>query len=571
MSKRIGYFRLSTERQGDALIAIDRYKDQFYKAGFKPEEVLHDIGSGGSVDRPNYQLILSKIRSGEIDSVYLPNDLSRLSRSIADFKAFQDLLLQSGAKLLNLNGEKYDFENASNILKSDLEMIFAEYVRNTNKQRSIQGMAYMVENSIPFQPIFGYLKVKALAKLNIENDQSSGKFDNETVEKIDNSTELITKIKLVPNTGLYKNTDKTVWQVAEELVETYLESGNYNETLRVMTARYGEYKIEGDKHLDFARGSGGLRTWLQSELIRGNIHFKKANKISYETHKSLVKPHQLEKLNTLLAVGSKGRSKGELRNVWKGICFCANCGHPMFIFNNKPGYSYILCSEARTSNNKKVRLRKKGIEVSQCNHTASHGLTPKKLEEYTIDALISNANFLSKQPMSTDEPAPPPMSEEEQSLRNVIRKYELLAAEDPDMVPVLQKKQQQLTDMISSTETPSRDSLDQLRLEYISNCSKVSYWANMTQQEKLLEFSRYIQRIDVAYGFPVFTFKEPLRLNEISTVEGAALVVGQPDMSYFQVMAKSEYHYSINIDPTVDSNTFWSEATKAVDKFLSQD
>lgn len=47
-----------------------------------------------------------KISKCEIDSIYLPNDLSRLLRDIAEFKKLQKLLLETNVQLFDLNGNQ---------------------------------------------------------------------------------------------------------------------------------------------------------------------------------------------------------------------------------------------------------------------------------------------------------------------------------------------------------------------------------------------------------------------------------------------------------------------------------
>lgn len=55
LDKAVYYFRVSSPRQAERETTIAHYVSRGEKAGFKPHQILYDVGSGGSNKRENYQ------------------------------------------------------------------------------------------------------------------------------------------------------------------------------------------------------------------------------------------------------------------------------------------------------------------------------------------------------------------------------------------------------------------------------------------------------------------------------------------------------------------------------------
>jgi len=77
--------------------------------------------SGKDTNRPAYQRMLGDIASGKIDTV-LVTELSRLSRSVADFLGFMKFLQEKSADFISL---QYDFDTTNPIGKVFITIIMA--------------------------------------------------------------------------------------------------------------------------------------------------------------------------------------------------------------------------------------------------------------------------------------------------------------------------------------------------------------------------------------------------------------------------------------------------------------
>lgn len=478
LEQAIYYFRMSSQKQADSEITIAHYVARGEKAGFKPHQILYDVGSGGSIQRENYQVILRKISKGEVNSIYLPNDLSRLLRDIAEFKKLQKLLIETGVQLFDLNGSEYKFEEPEQILISDVQMSFYEFERNRNRHKAIQGHKYLREHGKAMQAVFPYVKQNGV---------------------------------LYPNKSEYKNTGKSVWEIGKEVIDVYIDCGSSNHTINRMAAKYGG-DINGIKRWeDYSRTAAGLTRWLKSQFIRGNLHYKRADYIAYGTHNPLVDDQTLKTLNTLLAISGQGRKvEREMQNIWKGIAFC-QCGAPMRVHlivrkrtNWEKKYRYLVCSEAYTSNSKKLRKRRLGLEVVKCNQATTYGLTVENMEDLTINALIEKAddiaNSVFKEPKIV-------MSKEVEQLQAQIKKYKVLAQDDEDLIPVLNKKQLQLNQLLEGHKSNDEMELEYLRKSLASFGKDKEFWEQASKKEKLLLFNEFINTIICKEGKPEFIFK----------------------------------------------------------------
>ena len=479
LSRSVFYARCSSPQQAERDSTVAHYKFRAEKYGFKPHQIYFDVGSGGSLEREDYQIVLEMVSKGKIDSIYLPNDLSRLIRDVAEFKRLQKLFTEANVKLFNLNGNEYKFTEPEEVLLSDIQMSFYEFQRRLNQHKAIQGHKYLRENGKAMRAIFPYVKK--------------------------NGT-------LFPNNTEYKQTGKTLWEIGRELVETYIQICTANKTLILMTNKYGEAKHGQKRWEDYCRSTRGLTKWLNSELIRGNIKYHAADLIVYKTHQPLITPSEAKTLDKLLEIGNLGHSQDhQVFNLWKGIARCT-CGakmrtHLKVKWTKKRGeyrYRYMVCSEALTNNTNKIRKRKKGIEVAKCDRTSSYGLRIEHLEEMTIEALISKAEDIANQQFSEPTIIIP---EEVKTLQAQIKKYKVLAEEDKDLLPVLNKKQLQLNQLLESSKSNDEIELDYMRRSLATFGKNKDFWQQATQKEKIIIFNEFIEKIVCDKGQPTFFFK----------------------------------------------------------------
>ena len=69
MGQTIAYGRVSSQRQADQG-ALERQERQLLQ-GVTADEILLDVGSGKTTDRPQYQRLLELIGSGQVDRILI--------------------------------------------------------------------------------------------------------------------------------------------------------------------------------------------------------------------------------------------------------------------------------------------------------------------------------------------------------------------------------------------------------------------------------------------------------------------------------------------------------------------
>jgi DNA invertase Pin-like site-specific DNA recombinase len=91
-----GYLRVSTKDQNPQL----QY-DALVAAGVSPEDILTDIESGSVNDRKNYQVLISEIRKGAIDEVWVYR-IDRLGRDQYELVNYLQILEKHDCALISI-------------------------------------------------------------------------------------------------------------------------------------------------------------------------------------------------------------------------------------------------------------------------------------------------------------------------------------------------------------------------------------------------------------------------------------------------------------------------------------
>lgn len=479
--RQLYYFRISTQGQATDS-TISHYINRGVVAGFQEGfNIYYDVGSGRSTDRENYQLILNKVKEGLVDEIYLPNDLSRLMRSVEEFKKIQRVFTEAKVKLLDLNGNQYKFIAPEEILLSDIQMSFNEYESNRNKYRSKIGHQYIRDNGLPLRPMFPYIK-------------------NED------------KTQFIPNEAEYKDSGKTCWEVGRELVLLYIETGNLSLTIKTMMKRYGADKVAGVGN-DYPRDHSGFRDYLRSETLRGNLHYFGGRRykrlknppeevIVYGCHTPLITPD--EDIDIRKRLGKRTVSRGQVRNPLAGKLFCGACGSPMKVSRCKTSagntISYIICKSAYPNSSEIKARQDLGLDKA-CNARSSYGMTLEKLVPFVIDELCQKADQIASAtyPITTQEPVNPELLE----LQKQIETYRKLSEADVDLLPLLQKKEKRLAYLLNNQPERQEPLKREKFLQYGGN---KDFWSVATTKELKMLFNDLIERVDINKGRHTITW-----------------------------------------------------------------
>lgn len=105
-----------------------------YVLGIDTYEIFEDAGySGKNTDRPAFQQMMARLRSGEFSHL-LVWKIDRISRNLLDFAAMYDELKSLGITFVSKN-EQFDTSNAIGEAMLKIILVFAELERNMTSER----------------------------------------------------------------------------------------------------------------------------------------------------------------------------------------------------------------------------------------------------------------------------------------------------------------------------------------------------------------------------------------------------------------------------------------------------
>ncbi len=132
------YIRVSTQHQVDkASLPVQREElinYAKYAHGIESYEVFEDAGySAKNTDRPDYQRMMARIRTGEFSHL-LVWKIDRISRNLLDFSNMYAELKKLGVTFISKN-EQFDTSNAMGEAMLKIILVFAELERNMTSER----------------------------------------------------------------------------------------------------------------------------------------------------------------------------------------------------------------------------------------------------------------------------------------------------------------------------------------------------------------------------------------------------------------------------------------------------
>ncbi|MBR3740988.1 MAG: recombinase family protein [Clostridia bacterium] len=133
------YIRVSTKWQAEDGDSLPMQREELpkyveYALGIKKYEIFEDAGfSAKNTDRPDYQLMMSRVRQGEFSHIVVWK-LDRISRNLLDFAAMYAELKSLGVVFISKN-EQFDTSTAIGEAMLKIILVFAELERNMTSER----------------------------------------------------------------------------------------------------------------------------------------------------------------------------------------------------------------------------------------------------------------------------------------------------------------------------------------------------------------------------------------------------------------------------------------------------
>ncbi|MGH7514084.1 MAG: recombinase family protein [Gemmatimonadales bacterium] len=146
----VGYVRVSTEEQTREGLSLDAQRARILAGcalhGLTAAEVLVEAGeSGKTLDRPQLQLLLDRVRAGQVGAVVVTK-LDRLTRRTRDLlELVEDVFKPYGVELVSLS-EQLDTRTPAGVLMLTVLGALAQMEREQIAERTRSALRYKRDN-----------------------------------------------------------------------------------------------------------------------------------------------------------------------------------------------------------------------------------------------------------------------------------------------------------------------------------------------------------------------------------------------------------------------------------------
>lgn len=298
------YIRVSTRWQldGDSLPMqreeLPKYVE--YALGIKDYEIFEDAGySGKNTDRPGFQNMMSRVRTGEFSHVIVWK-LDRISRNLLDFASMYAELRKLGVVFISKN-EQFDTSAAIGEAMLKIILVFAELERKMTSERVSSTMINRAQNGmwnggkIPF----GYRYDKNTGEFFIDEKEAGTVL---VIYDLYEQYRSLLKVATHLNENSYKTRSGNPWNPTT--VSIILKSPFYTGTYRY------NYRDE----------SQGFEVKKESEWIFIDDH-----------HAALIDKNRQKRILAILsendrAAGTHKTYERKNVHIFAGLLVCASCG-----------------------------------------------------------------------------------------------------------------------------------------------------------------------------------------------------------------------------------------------------
>jgi len=298
------------------------------------------------------------------------------------------------------------------------------------------------------------------------------------------------------------------WAIALQMVEIFFECKE--------SCHLASRMIREKTGVDWTHA--GLHLWLRNPILRGHIAygakgkhgFIEPSEIIYNTHQALLNEEQVKRIDRALIAGKKERRSVINRNLYPlaRLLVCDRCGSDCRInttTDSKYGYKYsnIYCTRHQSGKGCGGLIQQLGKQYGQKPNGRYNRLaTPyRDAEKAVIEALRVRASELAVQgitPQDTEDL--PEIARQKLLLTEQIKRYESLLTLDPDLLPVVNKKRNELkmlcatqaADSFSSSIVEAREKLVSLARDPVR---WDLFWDEATPEERLVLFSDWVDSV----------------------------------------------------------------------------
>lgn len=383
------YCRLSKDddQKGES-VSIGTQKsmltDYCVEHGFEVYDTYVDDGySGTNFDRPAFQRLLTDIDNEQVNMV-ITKDLSRLGRDYIMTGYYSEIYFPSrGVRYIAL-GDNYDSDKLENDIapfKNILNDMYARdisrKIKTAKRQRAKNGLF------IGSQPPYGYRQ----------------KSDNKNQLEIDGeAAEIVQLIYTLALQGW-----GTV-KIANELkARRILNPGSYK--YEHGDTKFAQYYEDEPEHR-FVWSPVTIRGILKDQVYLGHLVNLKTESVNYKTktrrpvpqsewiirqntHEAIISREDFDKVQVLI---SQHQCPAKLHrdNIFRGLLFCSDCGHPLSIAHRKLTYREDDC----------YRCMHHFYHPEACTQT--HIIYHKDLYAYVLSEIQALAKAMKRRNVQSD-------------------------------------------------------------------------------------------------------------------------------------------------------------------------
>jgi site-specific DNA recombinase len=292
----LGRARVSTREQAINSYALEQQKSRLIAAGVT--EILEDVGSGSN--RRQLQKLIDRLRRGDVQEV-VATRIDRITRSLFHLQEFVQFCLDAGVNLRILD-QQIDMKTPHGKLMLNILGSLAQWDIDSLQARVEHGWNYLrQEKRAPGIVPFGYVRVDDRYAVNHEP---------------------------------YFETGLTYWQMAREIVETFLTVGTIRGTVRSLGKKYGDRRSEKKYSAEDWPREMGLKYWLCNPVIRGHLGYyyrdrEKDTILIANAHEALISSAEYAEILRLIAFARRSERSPSNQKPLAGLVYCGVCGGKM--------------------------------------------------------------------------------------------------------------------------------------------------------------------------------------------------------------------------------------------------
>lgn len=305
---RVGYCRVSTAT-GEQAAALVNQRSRIKATGV--DEILEDVESGLSQDRPGYLELLHRVSRKEVSEIVVTR-LDRLGRDAAATDAFIAVAAKHGVKIQCIDGGTVESQSPQGFLLARIATSMAEV---ESRMLSLRVKSALAEGRKRRRPqrnfaCFGYAKAP---------DGSA----------------------LIPH--------PTNFARAQLFLAVLKQCG-----MRVGAA-LDNWEKQNLGPAPFKCGRS-VRKWLMNPVIRGGLGYKQLpnntfEEIAWNTHPALITHTEFSIIERQLQDNRRrwGLQTKHMAHLLSGICVCRTCNHKMSYASSARSFAAVICKNRTCS------------------------------------------------------------------------------------------------------------------------------------------------------------------------------------------------------------------------------